>query len=86
MCAARSQWGAIYTQCRMLMARFQGYAYDAPIPVRKLLLRWIIALPYLVRSHLMDYKPGCDSLEHLLSKHEVRSLSGTNFYGTLISN
>lgn len=71
--AARSAWGATYTHCRTLMARFQGYAHDAPLPMRKLLLRWIIALPYLMRSHLADYKPGSDSLEHLLTQDEVRT-------------
>jgi hypothetical protein len=57
----------------MLIARFQAYAHDAPLPMRKLILRWIIALPYLMRSHLVDYKPGSDSLEHLFTEAEVRS-------------
>ena len=70
--AARTAWGATYTHCRTLLARFQGYAHDAPLPMRKLILRWIIALPYLMRSHLADYKPGSDSLEHLLTESEVR--------------
>jgi hypothetical protein len=55
----------------MMMATFKGYAHDATIPMRKFLLRWVIALPYLMRSHLVDYKPGCDSLEHLLTEPEV---------------
>jgi predicted membrane chloride channel (bestrophin family) len=77
MHAARTAWGAVYTHCRMLIARFQAYARDAPLPVRKLILRWIVAMPYLMRSHLADYKPGCDSLEHLLTKAEVRHFDST---------
>jgi hypothetical protein len=77
MVAGRTAWGATYTHCRMLIVALIGYATDAPIPMRKLLLRWVIALPYLMRSHLMDYKPGCDSLEHLLTDTEVRCTSCT---------
>lgn len=38
---------------------------------RKFILRWTIALPYVMRTHLIDYKPGSDSLEELLPHDEV---------------
>jgi hypothetical protein len=39
--------------------------------MRQLFLRWTIALPYLMRSHLLDYHKGSDSLEELLLDAEV---------------
>lgn len=36
----------------------QSQAPDTPEPVRRALVRWTIALPYTMRCHLMDYKPG----------------------------
>lgn len=63
----------VYTTCRTFIAKLQAYAPDAPVNTRKLVLRWVIALPYVMRTHLVDYKPGSDSLEELLPKEEVRS-------------
>ena len=45
---------------------------DASPKVRKLLLRWTLALPYLMRSHLLEYKVGADTLGELLTEVEVR--------------
>ena len=73
MRAARTAWESVYTWCRSFLVRAQAYAPDCDIAMRRLLLRWTIALPYLMRSHLSDYKPGSDALQHLLTVDEVRS-------------
>lgn len=70
--AARTAWTAVYTECRMFVARAQSYSPEMPIPMRRLIMRWVIALPYLLRSHLLDYQPGSDSVEELLRPEEVR--------------
>ena len=44
---------------------------DAPPEVRAMILRWTCALPYLMRSHLLHYKTGSDSLQELLTAEEV---------------
>jgi hypothetical protein len=51
----------------------QAFAPGAPLPQRMALLRWTIALPYVMRAHLLDYKPGSDSLDELLTLEEVRA-------------
>ena len=61
-----------YSWLRSFTSRAQAYLPNAPPPVRAALLRWTIALPYLMRSHLMSYAPGSDSLEALLTADEVR--------------
>ena len=61
-----------YSWLRSFTSRAQAYLPDAPPLVRAALLRWTIALPYLMRSHLMSYAPGSDSLETLLTADEVR--------------
>lgn len=53
------------------MAKLQAYAPEMPMSSRKLILRWVIVLPYAMRTHLVDYKPGSDSLEELLPEEEV---------------
>ena len=68
---ARSAWGAVYTWCRTFMSRMVGYAHNVPPPMRQFTLRWTIALPYLLRSHLSYYKPGSDNIEALLTAEEV---------------
>ena len=73
MYAARTAWGAVYTWCRTFLMRLQAYKHDMPISLRQFMLRWTIALPYLMRSHLSDYRPGCDSIEDLLTHNEVCS-------------
>jgi hypothetical protein len=73
--AARTQWGAVYTWCRTFLMRIQAYAHGMPLPMRQLFLRWTIALPYLMRSHLSDYRPGSDSIETLLTASEARCAS-----------
>ena len=50
--AARTAWGAVYTYCRTFLARMEAYAGDAELPMRQLLMRWTIALRYLMRSRL----------------------------------
>ena len=35
-----------------------------------MILRWTCALPYLMRSHLLHYKTGSDSLQELLTADE----------------
>lgn len=62
----------MYTYCRTFLARMEAYAGDADLPMRQFLMRWTIALPYLMRSHLTGYLPGSDSIEALLTEPEVR--------------
>ena len=38
--AARQAWGATFCYIRQLMVRLMNYCYDAPVPMRQLLLRW----------------------------------------------
>jgi hypothetical protein len=68
---ARSSWGPVNVYCFNFIIKSQTYLHDAPLAVRQMLLRWTIALPYLLRSHVLDYKPGADSLEELLTDAEV---------------
>ena len=44
---------------------------DCPLHLRKALMRWTITLPYVMRTHLLDYEPGVDALEELLTSDEV---------------
>lgn len=44
------------------------------VPLRKALFRWAIALPYVMRSHLLDYAHGSEALEELLTAEEVQWL------------
>lgn len=44
---------------------------DCPLHLRKALMRWTITLPYVMRTHLLDYEPGVDALEELLTNDEV---------------
>ena len=69
---ARQAWGATFTYMRQLMVRLQTYCYDAPLPMRQLMVRWVIALPYLMRMHLEEYADHAGSLEKLLTPAEVR--------------
>jgi ion channel-forming bestrophin family protein len=71
---ARSAWGAVYTDCRMFILKSQALCRNAPDNLRKAILRWTIALPYAMRTHLTNYKPGADSLELLLTQAEVKWL------------
>jgi hypothetical protein len=73
--AVRSAWGPVNVYCFNFIVQAQAYLPHARANTRKMLLRWTIALPYLLRSHLLNYKPGSDSLEELLTANEVRSSS-----------
>ena len=73
-CAARSAWGTVFNFMRAFTTRIQAYAPDASLPARQQLLRWMIAFAYLMRSHLIFYRQGSDSLEALLLDSEVRCL------------
>ena len=73
MCAARASWGATFTYTRMFMIRAQTYAYNAPVPMRQLLLRWTIAMPYLMRMHIEEYRVDAGNMKALLTPAEVRA-------------
>lgn len=70
--AARKAWGTVYVYCRSLIYTVQAHAPNAPLEQRMALLRWTIVLPYVMRTHLLDYKDGSDSVEELLTADEVR--------------
>ena len=67
----------------MFVTRIQSYRHSIPVPMRQYFLRWTIALPYLLRSHLRDYEPGADSIEELLLPEEVRSMLACGDAGSL---
>ena len=46
------------SRCLFHPLQVQSQAPDTPVHVRRALVRWTIALPYTMRCHLMDYKPG----------------------------
>ena len=69
---ARQAWGATFGYMRELIVRLHMYCYDAPLPMRQLMVRWVIALPYLMRMHLEEYADHAGSLEKLLTPAEVR--------------
>lgn len=71
-CAARSAWGPVNVYTNVFLTKAQAFLPGADAAARKLLLRWTIALPYLLRSHLLDYESGADSLENVLTATEVR--------------
>ena len=73
ICTDDPSCAQVYTCCRVFIAKTQAYAPAMPVHTRKLILRWTIALPYVMRTHLVDYKPGSDSLEELLTRPEVPS-------------
>jgi predicted membrane chloride channel (bestrophin family) len=72
-CAARSAWGRVHLYCWTFVAKAQAYLATADPNARKLLMRWAIALPYIMRSQLLDNRAGSDSLEDLLTTSEVCS-------------
>ena len=47
---------------------------ECPLHLRKALMRWTITLPYVMRTHLLNYEPGTDALEELLTRDEVQWL------------
>ena len=71
--AARSAWQPVNLHCFQFIGKAQAYLHDTDVSTRKMILRWTIALPYLLRSHLLNYKPGCDELDKLLTPAEVCS-------------
>ena len=70
--AARSAWGPLNVYTNIFITKAQAFLPHADPAVRKLLLRWTVAMPFLLRSHLLDYAEGSDSLEELLTATEVR--------------
>lgn len=61
----------VYTCLRSFIGKTQAYVPDMPVNMRQLIVRWAIALPYAMRTHLLDYKPGSDALQELLRPDEV---------------
>ena len=54
---------------------FQAHATaDCSLKLRKALMRWTITLPYIIRAHLLEYGPGTNALDELLTKDEVEWL------------
>ena len=47
---------------------------DFPLDLRKAFMRWTITLPYVIRAHLLEYGPGTDTLDELLTRDEVEWL------------
>jgi predicted membrane chloride channel (bestrophin family) len=58
----------------MFILKISTWCPDAPVPLRKAFLRWTIALPYVMRAHLLDYVQGSEALDKLLMKGEIEWL------------
>lgn len=71
MHAVRSAWGMMYGLARIFIAKAQAHLPRAPPPARLFLLRWLIALPYLMRGQLAETR-GPDGLRNLLTPSEAR--------------
>ena len=68
---ARGAWGTIFIVLRNLIFKTQAFAPPS-MTVRQRLkfVRWVMTLPYVMRSHLLSYVPGSLALEHLLTEEE----------------
>ena len=74
---ARSAWAGIYISTRNLILKSQSFGPATMTQRQRLLIvRWVIALPYVLRSHLLSYVPGSLALEHLLTPDECAWLKG----------
>ena len=68
---ARLAWEKVYSSIRNMSAKTQAFAPATMTEKqRKMFVRWIITLPYVMRSHLLSYVPGTLVLEPLLSESE----------------
>lgn len=56
------------------MVRLLSYTDDLSLSQRRFFVRWVAALPYLMRTHLYDYPHGLDNPFGGLLPAEVRAL------------
>lgn len=68
---ARCAWGDVYTNMRSLLRKAMNYSPNATLAQRQMFVRWVVAAPYIMRSHLMDYIPGSIDLSDLLTEMEI---------------